>query len=51
MTKICFCESCRVNTVWEKFPTEKIKVNYNDDLVNTYQCTKCGSIKGEKKNA
>lgn len=50
MTKICFCKSCRVNTVWWSFPTDKIQVNYHKDLINIYQCSKCGRVVGEKKN-
>ena len=48
-TKVCYCKTCRKNTVWKKFGynffyKEKPNIEY-------YQCTACGVVKEYDKNA
>ena len=48
-SKVCYCETCRKNTVWKKFgPNAFYKEKINTDY---YQCANCGEVKEFDKNA
>lgn len=48
-SKVCYCETCRKNTVWKKFNPN---IFYKEKpYIDYYQCTACGVVKEFDKDA